>query len=380
MARFVARGFSQKEGIDYEETFAPTASYTTIRSLVSLATTMGWNIHQMGVKTTFMNGTIDEDVYIEQPKGFEENGRDTHVCRLKKALYGLKQAPRAWYARMDAYLLRIGFVKSSTDPNVYIKVVNKEPIIILLYVDDLFITGVERRIHECKTMLAPEFEMKDLGLMQYYLGLEVWQNPGEIYLGQEKYIIKLLQKFGMMDSKPMTIPMITNLKKLRSFDSSFVDPTSYHQLFQLEPCHDHWIAAKHILRYLRGTIHHCLKYNIKDVKLIGFTDSEWGGNETDGRSTTGGCFSLGSATISWMSIKQDPVALSSAEAEYVVACEVRKGSIWSRKLLTDFFEKPLDPTVINCDNQNCIKMSGDPVFHARTKHINNKFHYIRNLV
>jgi len=122
--RFVARGFFQKEGIDYEETFAPTARYTTIRSLVSLATTMGWNIHQMDVKTTFLNGTIEEEVHIEQPEGFAVNGKDTHVCRLKKALYGLKQAHRAWYARMDAYLLRIRFVKSFADPNLYIKVVN----------------------------------------------------------------------------------------------------------------------------------------------------------------------------------------------------------------------------------------------------------------
>jgi len=114
--------------------------------------------------------------------------------------------------------------------------------------------------------------------------------------------------------------------------------------------------------------------------LIGFTDSDWGGSETDRRSTTGGCFSLGSAMISWMSRKKDPVALGSAEAEYVVACEVGKEVVWLRKLLTNLFEKPLDPTVINCDNQNCIKMSGDLVFHARTKHINNKFHYIRNLV
>jgi hypothetical protein len=146
---------------------------------------MGWNIHQMDVKTTFLNGTIDEEVYIEQPEGFEINSKDTHVCRLKKALYGLKQAPRAWYARMDAYLLRIGFVKSFVDPNLYIKVVKNEPVIILLYVDDLFITGVEHKIQECKKMLAAKFEMKDLGLMHYYLGLEVWQKPGRYILVKE---------------------------------------------------------------------------------------------------------------------------------------------------------------------------------------------------
>lgn len=142
-ARFVARVFSQNEGIDYEETLAPIARYTTFRSLVSLVATMGWNIHQMDVKTSFLNGTIDEEVYIEQPEGFEVNNKDTNVCRLKKALYGLKQAPRAWCVRMDSYLLRIGFLKRFVDPNIYIKVVDNELIIILLYVDDLFIIGVE---------------------------------------------------------------------------------------------------------------------------------------------------------------------------------------------------------------------------------------------
>jgi hypothetical protein len=172
-ARFVARGFSQQEGIDYEETFAPTTRYTTIRSLVSLAASMGWNIHQMDVKTAFLNGTIDEEVYIEQPLGFEVKDREAYVCRLKKALYGLKQAPRAWYARMDAYLQRLGFTKSFVDPNLYIKVVKDEPVIILLYVDDLLLTGVEGRIEECKKQLAAEFDMKDLGLMHYYLGLSL---------------------------------------------------------------------------------------------------------------------------------------------------------------------------------------------------------------
>lgn len=247
------------------------------------------NIHQIDAKTTFLNGTIDEEVYIEQPEGFEINNTDTQVSRLKKAIYGLKQAPRAWYARMDAYLLRIGFVKSSSNAYLYIKIVKNEPMIILLYVDDLFITSVEYKIIERKKMMATEFEMKDMGLMHYYLGLEVWQKPCEIYLGQGKYLIKMLQKFGMMDSRPVTTPMIKNLKKLRSSDSSLTDPTSYCKLVgslmylvntrldicfaanvlgecELEPRHDHWMTAKHILRYLRGTIHHSLKYDGKKVR------------------------------------------------------------------------------------------------------------------
>eukprot|EP00253_Pinus_taeda_P027409 PITA_27409 len=224
-ARFVTRGFSQKEGIDYEETFAPIARYTTIRSLVSLAAIMGWNIHQMDVKTTFPNETIDEEVYIEQTQGFEINHRETHVCRLKKALYGLKQAPRACYARMDAYLLRLGFTGSSAYPNLYIRVVQGEPVIILFQ-------------------------------------------------------------------------------------------------FQMELKHDHWIAAKHIPRYLRGTLHHCLWYTGNEIQLTGYKDLDWGGNEIDGRGTTGGCFNLGSSMVSWMRRKQDIVSLSSGKIEYVVASEI----------------------------------------------------------
>ena len=130
------------------------------------------------------------------PKGFKVNSRDSHICKLNKAQYGLKQAPRAWYARMDAYLLRNGFMKGIVDPNLYIKVVNNEPVIILLYVDDLFITGVEWRIQECKKMLAAEFEMKDLGLMHYYLGLEVWKNTGEIIWGKESTSSSCCRNFG----------------------------------------------------------------------------------------------------------------------------------------------------------------------------------------
>ena len=144
---------------------------------------MGWKIHQMDVKTAFLNGFIQEEVYIEQPEGFEVHGKETHVCRLKKALYGLKQAPRAWYSRIDTYLQQLGFRKSEADPNLYFIVVGEEPLILVLYVDDLVITGAERLIEGCKRDLASEFEMKDIGLMHYILGLEVWQEEGNFFLG-----------------------------------------------------------------------------------------------------------------------------------------------------------------------------------------------------
>ena len=192
-ARFVARGFSQKEGIDYEETFAPVARYTSIRAIMALAAKLGWKLHQMDVKITFLNGVVEEEVYVEQPLGFETHDRETHVCKLKKALYGLKQAPKTWYGRIDSFLMSLGFTKSKADPNLYSKVEDGMQVILLLYVDDLFLTGDEELIADSKRKLVAKFEMKDLDPMHYFLGLEVWQNSDEIILSQGKYAMEILK-------------------------------------------------------------------------------------------------------------------------------------------------------------------------------------------
>jgi hypothetical protein len=201
-ARFVSRGFSQKEGIEYEETFSLVSRYTSIRTIIALAAKMKWKLHQMDVKTTFLNHVIEEEVYIEQPQGFEFEDRKTHVCRLKKDLYGLKQTPRAWYGRIDSFLTSLGFTKSKVDSNLYFKVMNDEPIILLLYVDDLFLTGEENIIIDCKNKLATLFEMKDLGLMHYFLGLEVWQSLEKIFLNEGKYAVEILKRFDMLSVNP----------------------------------------------------------------------------------------------------------------------------------------------------------------------------------
>ena len=174
-ARFVARGFSQIKGIDYEETFAPVARYSSIRTILVLSAQMGWHIHQMDVNTVFLNKVIEEEVYIEQPEGFEIFSSESHVCRLKRALYGLKQAPRAWYTWIYSDFTELGFSKSEVDPNIYQIVAEGKLLIIVLYVDDLILTSDELLIPSCKDDLAKEFEMKDLGLLHYFLGLEIWQ-------------------------------------------------------------------------------------------------------------------------------------------------------------------------------------------------------------
>jgi hypothetical protein len=229
----VARGFSQKEGIDYEETFSHVAKYTSIRTIIALVAKMKWKLHQMDVKTTFLNGVIEEEVYIEQPQGFEVEDRKTHVCRLKKDLYGLTQAPRAWYGRIDSFLTSLGFTKSKVDSNLYFKVMNDDPVILLLCADELFLTTEENLITDCKKKLAIEFEMKYLDLMHYFLGLEVWQSPEKIFLKQGKYAVEILKRFDMLEFKAMNTPMEKQLKLMVDTSSKLIDATLYRHIIGL---------------------------------------------------------------------------------------------------------------------------------------------------
>jgi hypothetical protein len=196
---------------------------------------MSWKLHQMDVKTAFLNGEIEEEVYIEQPEGFVIYDEKSHVYRLKKALYGLKQAPRAWYEKMDGFLMSLGFSKSVVDPKLYYHIVGDECLILVLYVDDLFLTGSERLIVECKRALTSVFEMKDLGMMHYFLGLEVWQRTDEIFLSQGKYTVEILKKFGMTKCKSTPTPMVIDLKKMNDtpIDSGEIDPQLIGSLMYL---------------------------------------------------------------------------------------------------------------------------------------------------
>jgi hypothetical protein len=191
---------------------------------------MEWKLQQMDVKTTFLNGVIEEEVYIEKPQGFVVHGKESHVFRLNKALYELNKEPRTWYARIDSYLMSLGFTKSDADPKLYYKVESGCLLILVLYVDDLFLTGDEKLIVGCKRELTSKFEMKDLGLMHYFLGLEVWQRPSEIFLSQGKYIVQILKRFEMMDCKSMATPMTINMNLLSDSSSYLVDPRMYRQL------------------------------------------------------------------------------------------------------------------------------------------------------
>jgi hypothetical protein len=248
--------------------------------------------------------------------------------------------------------------------------------------------------------------MKDIGLIHYFLGLEVWQRSDEIFFSQGKYTVDILHRFGMLDCKSMSTPMVYNSKKLHESDSGsdLVDPSLYRQLigslmylihtrpnicfavsalsqFMSEPRQRHWIVAKHILRYLRGSIAYGLRYiSSGGLLLHGYADLDWVGNSVDRKSTSGYCFSLGSAMISWLSKKQGSIAQSTAEAEYIAASNASKEAVWLRKLLSGLFKERLETTVIHCDNQSCLKLTENPVFHDRSKHIEMKHHFIRDMV
>eukprot|EP00253_Pinus_taeda_P036492 PITA_36492 len=325
----------------------------------------------MDAKTTFLNGEIEEEVYIEKPEGFETFNRESHVCRLKLALYGLKQAPRAWYTRIDNYFTRLGFTKSEADANRYHIIVDGKLLIIVLYVDDLILIGDDELIKPCKKDFAREFEMKDMGLMHYFLGMELWKKDGEVFVSQGKYANEILRRFHIDTCKPMETPLAGTWRKEDATSGEVVAATVYRQLVgslmylvntrldlcfalnqlsqaMVQPTKLFWKAAKHVLIYLRGTTQYGLWYKwTEGVKLQGFKDADWEATPSNRKSTFGGIFNLGSVAVSWYSWKQRSVALSSAEAEYMASC---------------------------------IKLSENPVFHDRSKHIDISYHHLRDCV
>lgn len=405
-ARLVAKGYAQQPGIDYNETFAPVARLDTIRSVISLAAQKGWSLHQLDVKSAFLNGVLKEEVYVDQPEGFVIKGEEIKVYKLKKALYGLKQAPRAWYGEIDSYFIGQGFERSQNEPTLYIKVEGKTEILIVsLYVDDLVFTGSnESLIKKFKEEMMKKYEMSDLGLLHYFLGIEIIQNEDGIFISQKKYAKTILKKFGMEGCNSVPTPLVVNEKLQKEDGSKEVDASIYRSLvgsllyltatrpdimyaasllsrFMHKPTQIHFGTAKRVLRYIQGSMEYGIMFERNVVpKLYGFCDSDWGGSVDDSKSTSGYAFTLGTGVFSWQSKKQKTVALSTAEAEYVSASLATSQAIWLRSIMEDIGEKQGEPTLILCDNKSAIAMAKNPVFHNRTKHIARKHHFIRDAV
>ncbi|KAI5328650.1 hypothetical protein L3X38_028047 [Prunus dulcis] len=405
-ARLVAKGYTQKPGVDFNETFAPVARLDTIRTLIALAAQKGWKLWQLDVKSTFLNGVLEEEVYVDQPYGFVVEEAEDKVYRLRKALYGLKQAPRAWYSEIDIYLIHCGFHRSSSEATLYVR--NKEGIgvlIVSVYVDDIVYTGSSTRmIKEFKIEMMCKYEMSDLGLLHHYLGMGITQTEESIFIHQKKYAFTLLDKFGLKDCKSVSTPLVATDKLQREDGIEAADESLYRKIvgsllyltatrpdimfsasllarFMHSPSKLHYGATKRVLRYIQGTIDYGIEYVIgKSAFLVGYCDSEWSGSEEDMKSTSGYAFSFGSGAFSWASVKQHSVALLTAEAEYVSAAEATSEAIWLRFVLEDFGEEQTTATTVFCDNTSAIAMSKNPVFHQRSKHIRRKFHFIRDAI
>ena len=343
-ARLVAKGYRQKAGIDYDKIFAPVARMETIRLLISLAAQYKWSIYQMDVKSAFLNGVLEKEVYVEQPPGYMKVGKETKVLKLKKALYGLKQAPRAWNTRIDTYLRKNRFVQCPYEHALYVKEKEGNLLYVALYVDDLIFMGNnETMIKEFKEVMAREFEMTDLGLMKYFLGLQVRQDKTGVFVSQEAYAKSILKKNKMDDCNPVSTPMELGAKLSKFEGGDQVDANKYRSLvgslryltctrpdilysvgvvsrFMEEPKYSHWKANKRILRYIKGTETHGLFYSESiEYKLMGYSDSDWYGDVDDRKSTSGYVFYLEDTTFTWASKKQPIVTLSTCETEYVAA-------------------------------------------------------------
>ena len=404
-ARLVAKGYRQKAGIDYDEVFAPVARMETIRLLISLAAHNGWSIYQMDVKSAFLNGVLEEEVFVEQPLGFVKRGMEGKVLKLRKALYGLKQAPRAWNTRIDSYLKSSGFEQCPHEHAIYVKKEHGSILIVALYVDDLiFMSNNDGLKLEFKEVMKKEFEMTDLGLMRYFLGLEVRQMENGIFVCQKKYAGDLMKKYKLGKCNPVSTPMEVGVKLSKYDGGERVDATMYRSMvgnlryltctrpdllfsvgvvsrFMEEPVYGHLKAIKRILRYVKGTLDHGLWYGRSNMcSLLGFSDSDWVGDIDDRKSTSGFVFFMGNTAFTWSSKKQPIVTLSTCEAEYVAASSCVTHAVWLRNLLGDLGMAQGSATEVMVDNKSAIELAKNPVHHERSKHIDVRFHYIRDVM
>jgi hypothetical protein len=395
-ARLVAKGYTQTYGIDYTETFAPVAKINTVRVLLSLAANLDWPLQQFDVKNAFLHGELFEEVYMDLPPGCAiPKTHSKKVCRLKKSLYGLKQSPRAWFGRFTKSMKAFGYCQSNADHTLFLKKQHGRITALIVYVDDMVVTGndpVERKA--LQSYLSKEFEMKDLGPLKYFLGIEVSRSNKGIFLCQRKYTLDLLQETGMSACQPVDAPIKEGLKLCVEPNQVPADKVRYQRLvgrlmylahtrpdlayalsvisqFMHNPGEQHMNAVMQILRYLKsapgkGILFH---KNEDHQRVDAYTDADWAGDVDDRRSTSGYFTFVGGNLVTWRSKKQNVVARSSAEAEFrgmaLAVCE----TLWLKLLMIDLGYPPSQPIRVYCDNKAACDIAHNPVQHDRTKHV-----------
>ncbi|BBG99166.1 transposable element gene [Prunus dulcis] len=359
-ARLVAKGYAQKPGLDYNDTYAPVARLDTIRTLIALAAQKSWKLYQLDVKLAFLNGVLQEEVYVEQLEGFVVEGKEEKEYKLHKALYGLKQAPRAWYGEIGNYFSQCGYKKSLSEPTLFIKARGEDILIVSIYVDDIVNTGsCKSMLEEFKEDMKIKYELTDLGLLHHFLGMGVIQTNSNIFIHQKKCASSSLSKFGLNEAKTVTTPLLS-MKKLSKDDGS--GSASEERYRSIVGSLLYLTATRPDIIYIKGTLDYGLEY-VKGRKscLIGFCDSDWGGSLEDSKSTSGYAFSFGSGVFSWVLVKQNCVALSTAEAEYISALEATTQAIWLRFVLEDFGETQTEATLPHSDNTSAIAITKNSV-------------------
>ncbi|GJW07298.1 putative ribonuclease H-like domain-containing protein [Tanacetum coccineum] len=375
-ARLVAQGHTQEEGIDYDEVFAPVARIEAIRIFLAYASYMGFTVYQMDVKSAFLYGQIEEEVYVCQPPGFEDPDHPDKVYKVVKALYGLHQAPRAWYDTLATYLLSNGFQRGQIDQTLFIKSQKGHILLVQIYVDDIIFGSTKKELcDEFEKLMKDKFQMSSMGELTFFLGLQVQQRKKGIFISQDKYVHEILRKFNYTDVKSASTP--TDLEKplVKDADADDVDEHLYRSMigslmyltasrpdimfavcacarFQVSLKTSHLLAVKRIFRYLKGKPSLGLWYS-KDspLELVAYTDSDYAGATLDRKSTTG--------------------------AEYVAAASCCGQVLWIQNQLLDYGYNFMN-TVIYIDNTSTICIIENPVQHSKTKHIEIRHHFIRD--
>ena len=405
-ARLVAKGYKQREGIDFDEVYAPVSKHASLRALLAVTAANHLELHALDIKTAFLNGELQEDVYIDQPPGYEEGGRNK-VAHLHRALYGLRQAPRAWHVRLKEELGNIGFTASDADPGLFTCAHSSGQIYLLVYVDDLLIAAHSLDgITYVKSKVKAAFATHDLGEVTSFLGMTITRDHanGTIKLAQSNMVVELVNKYGLTDAKPKSVPLSPSIQLIKSGGEP-LDTTEYPYStligsllylsvctrpdiaqsvgalakYMANPTTAHWSAAKGVLRYLKGTANFGITFGGGSNMVLGYSDADYAGDVDTRRSTTGYVFILNGGAISWSSRRQATVAVSTTEAEYMAEAHATKEALWLRKLLGDLgFTVPT--VTILADNQSAIKLANNPVTSARSKHIDVLYHFVRERV
>ena len=405
-AILVIKGYKQKEGLDYFDTYSPVTRITSIRMILAIAALQNLEVHQMDVKTAFLNGVLDEEIYMEKPEGFSAPGQEKKVCRLVKSLYGLKQTPKQWHGKFDRAMVANGFRINECDKCVYVKNTENGYIILCLYVDDMLIVGSDDDIiKSTKRMLNSSFDMKDMRLADVILGIKISKSSNGLILSQSHYVDKILEKFNKNDSGVCKTPVDLNLH-LSKNKSESVSQLEYSRVigslmylmsctrpdiayavsklsrYTSNPGSDHWKGITRVLRYLRYTRSYGLHYTRYPAVLEGYSDANWISDMKDTKSTSGYVFTLGGAAVSWKSSKQTCISRSTMESEFIALDKCGEEAEWLRHFLEDIplWPRPVPAICIHCDSQSAIGSVQSNMYNGKSRHIRRRHNTIRLLL